>query len=43
MPLGSKLEEVDNEFGKVYLENSAYFVEFKKLISSKGKVIIDNS
>ncbi|ASM35436.1 putative protease [Campylobacter sputorum subsp. bubulus] len=37
MPLGSKLEEVDNEFGKVYLENSAYFVEFKKLISSKGK------
>lgn len=37
MPLGSKLEEVDNEFGKVYLENSAYFVEFKKLISSKDK------
>ncbi|ASM38803.1 MAG: peptidase U32 family protein [Campylobacter sputorum] len=37
MPLGSKLEEVDNEFGKVYLENSTYFVEFKKLISSKGK------
>lgn len=37
MPLGSKLEEVDNELGKVYLENSAYFVEFKKLISSKGK------
>ncbi|ASM40387.1 U32 family peptidase [Campylobacter sp. RM12327] len=37
MPLGSKLEEVDNEFGKVYFKNNTYFIEFKKLISSKGK------
>lgn len=37
MPFGSKIEEVDNEFGKIYSQNGVYFVEFKKLISAKGK------
>lgn len=37
MPFGSKLEQTDNELGKIYLKNGVYFVEFKKLVNLKGK------
>lgn len=37
VPLNSKIKEVDNEFGKIFLQDGTYFIKFKKLISSKGK------
>ena len=37
LPVGAKLEAVDNELGKIYLENNKWWLEVKKLINSEGK------
>jgi len=36
-PVGTKIDEVDNEFGTVVKEGDTYYVTFKKLIAENGK------
>jgi putative protease len=38
-PLGSKIEEVDNEFGEVYKKDGKIFMKFKKLQAKNGKIL----
>jgi len=37
LPIGAKLEAVENEIGKVYMEDNRWWLEFKKLTTSEGK------
>ncbi|MBZ7964729.1 peptidase U32 family protein [Campylobacter sp. 2457A] len=37
LPLGDKLEECENEIGKIYQKDDKYFIEFKKLIAKNNK------
>ncbi len=37
LPIGAKLEPVENELGRVYLEDNKWWLEVKKLINSDGK------
>ncbi|MBZ7954431.1 U32 family peptidase [Campylobacter sp. W0018] len=37
IPFGDKLEECENEIGKIYQKDDKYFVEFKKLIAKNNK------
>ncbi len=32
------INEVDNEFGRVYTDSGGWYIEFKKLQSEKGKI-----
>jgi U32 family peptidase len=36
-PLGTKIEEVDNEIGSIYQKDGKYFIEFKRIITSTQK------
>ncbi len=37
LPVGAKLEAVDNEIGKVFMEDNRWWLEFKKITTSDGK------
>ncbi len=37
LPVGAKLEAVDNEYGRVYLVDNKWWLEVKKLINSEDK------
>ncbi len=37
LPIGAKLEAVENEIGRVYMEDNRWWLEFKKLTTSEGK------
>ena len=37
LPIGAKLEVVENEIGKVFMEDNRWWLEFKKLTTSEGK------
>ncbi len=37
LPIGAKLEAVENELGRVYMEDNKWWLEVKKLINSEGK------
>ncbi|WP_428026122.1 peptidase U32 family protein [Arcobacter sp.] len=36
-PLNAKIEEVDNEIGKIYLKDGIYYINFKKIITETNK------
>ncbi len=36
-PLNSKIEEVDNEIGKIYLKDEMYYISFKKILTETDK------
>lgn len=36
-PLNSKIEEVDNEIGKIYLKDGKYYISFKKILTDTNK------
>jgi len=38
-PLGSKIDTIDNEFGRVYTRDKKIFMRFKKLHSKNGKIL----
>ena len=37
LPIGAKLEAVDNELGRVFMKDNRWWLEIKKLINSEGK------
>ena len=37
IPPGQKIEEVDNEIGKIYQKNGKYFINFKKIVTKNNK------
>ncbi|WP_419765681.1 MAG: peptidase U32 family protein [Arcobacter sp.] len=36
-PLNTKIEEVDNEIGKIYLKDGMYYISFKKILTETDK------
>jgi putative protease len=36
-PLNSKIEEVDNDIGKIYLKDGMYYISFKKILTETDK------
>jgi len=36
-PLNTKIEEVDNEIGKIYLKDGKYYISFKKILTDTNK------
>lgn len=36
-PLNTKIEEVDNEIGKIYLKDGIYYISFKKILTETDK------
>ena len=36
-PIGSSIEECDNEIGKIYKKGGKYFVSFKKILTETNK------
>ncbi len=37
LPIGAKLEAIDNELGRVFMKDNRWWLEIKKLINSEGK------
>jgi putative protease len=37
LPLNTKIDEVDNDIGKIYFKDGLYYINFKKIITETGK------
>ncbi|SHO81604.1 Predicted protease from collagenase family [hydrothermal vent metagenome] len=37
LPVGAKIEAIDNEYGKIELSNEKYYLTFKKIVSKSNK------
>ncbi|MGB5919195.1 peptidase U32 family protein [Arcobacter sp.] len=37
VPLNTKIDEVDNDIGKIYFKDGLYYINFKKIITETGK------